>query len=178
MIHHFVSEAEGVCGASVPGYVATQLELVWVAVFGPAGLVADVSGATIIARWGAPPRSVDRSWLSYFVFQNILQVLPVALGRSVSTWGCGLVFGLVSRFIPATGWPVSRLAFEPIFLGCQDFSPSICEQVLISLELLLLLLQAPRRGNKPALEALLLYGVFGYAELVVVEGNLVFGDGM
>ncbi len=22
MIHHFVSEAEGVCGASVPGYVA------------------------------------------------------------------------------------------------------------------------------------------------------------
>ena len=68
MIHHFVSEAEGVCGASVPGYVATHLELVWVAVFGLAGLV-DVSGVTvIIAHWGAPPRSVDRSLLSCFIF--------------------------------------------------------------------------------------------------------------
>ena len=24
MIHHFISESEGVCGASVPGYVAAQ----------------------------------------------------------------------------------------------------------------------------------------------------------
>ena len=24
MIHYFISEAEGVCGASVPGYVTTQ----------------------------------------------------------------------------------------------------------------------------------------------------------
>ena len=56
MIHHFVGEAEGVCGASMPGYVATQFELVWVAVFGPAGLVDNVSGMmVIIARWGAPP---------------------------------------------------------------------------------------------------------------------------
>ena len=56
MTHHFISEAEGVCGASVPGYVATQVELVWVAVFGSAGLVDDVSGLTvIIVRWGAHP---------------------------------------------------------------------------------------------------------------------------
>ena len=56
MIRHFVSEAEGVRGASVPGYVATQFELVWVAVFGPAGLVDDVSGVmVIVARWGTPP---------------------------------------------------------------------------------------------------------------------------
>ena len=103
MIHYFVSEAEGVCGASVPGYMATQFELVWVGVFGSAGLVDDVSGTTIIvARWGVPPPSVGRSWLSCFVFQNILQVLPVTLGRSVSAWGCGLVFRLISRFIPAT----------------------------------------------------------------------------
>ena len=122
MIHYFVSEAEGVCGASVPGYVATQLKLVWVAVFGPAGLVDNVS------------------WLSCFVFQYILQVLPVAPGRSVLAWGCGLVFGLISRFIPATGWPDSRLALGSVSLGCQDFSPPICEQVSIILELLPLLL--------------------------------------
>ena len=70
------------------------------------------------------------------------------------------------------------MALESVFLGCQDFSPSICEQVLISLELLLLLLQAPRSGNKPVLEALLLCGVLGHAELIVTEANLVFGGGM
>ena len=75
-------------------------------------------------------------------------------------------------------WVTFGVALESIFLGFQDFSPSVCEQILISLELLLLLFQASRSGHKPALEALLLYGVFGYAELVVVEGNLVFGDGM
>ena len=134
MIHYFVSEAEGVRGASVPGYVATQVELLWVAMFSPTGLVEGVSGVTVIvASRGVPPRSVDRSWLSCFVFQNILQVLPVAPSRSVSVWGCELVSGLISCFIPATGWPVSRLAFESILLGYQDFSPSICEQVLIIL---------------------------------------------
>ena len=94
MIHHFISEAEGVRGASVPGYVATQFELVWVAVFGPTGLVDSVSGVTIIVTyWGAPPQSVDRSWLSCFVFQYILQVLPIALGRSVLAWGAGWYSG-------------------------------------------------------------------------------------
>ena len=163
----------------MPGYEATQFELVWVAVFGLAELVDDVSGVTVIvARWGAPPRSVDRSWLSCFIVQNILQVVPVALSRSVSAWGCGLVSGLVSRFILATGWPVNRLAFESIFLGCQDFSPSICEQILISLELLLLLLQAPRSGYKLTLEALLLHGILRHAEFVVAEADVVFGGGM
>ena len=69
------------------------------------------------------------------------------------------------------------MALESIFFGCQDFCPSICEQVLISLKLLLLLLHASCSGNKPALEALLLCGVFGYAELIVAEANLVFGEG-
>ena len=56
MIHHFVGEAEGVCGASVSGYVATQFKLIWLAVFGPAGLVDSVSSVTVIvACWGAPP---------------------------------------------------------------------------------------------------------------------------
>ena len=179
MIHYFVSEAEGVCGASVPGYVATQVRLIWVAMFGPAGFVDGVSGVTVVvARWGTPPRSIDRSWLSCFVFQYILQVLPVAPGRSVLAWGCGLVFGLISRFIPATGWPVSRLAFESIFLGCQDFSPSICEQILISLDLLMLLFQASCSGHKPALEALLLYGILRHAEFIVAKAHLVFGGGM
>ena len=47
---------------------------------------------------------------------------------------------------------------------------------MISLELLLLL-QASRSGNKPVLEALLFCGVFGYAELIVAEANLVFIEG-
>ena len=89
-----------------------------------------------------------------------------------------MVFGLICRFIPALRRPVSRVALESIFLGCQDFCPSICEQVLISLKLLLLLLQASRSGNKSALEALLLRGVLRHAELVVAEANLVFGGGM
>ena len=94
MIHHFVSEAEGVRGASVPGYVATQFELVWVAVFGPARLVDSVSGVTVIvACWGMPPRSVDRSWLSRFVFPNILQVLPVALAIVYRRGGAGWYSG-------------------------------------------------------------------------------------
>ena len=56
MIHYFIGAAEGVCGASMPDYVATQFELVWVAVFGPAGLVYGVSVVTVIlACWGTPP---------------------------------------------------------------------------------------------------------------------------
>ena len=70
------------------------------------------------------------------------------------------------------------MALESIFLGSQDFYPSICEQVLISLELLLLLLQASRSGNKPALEALLLRGILRHAELIVAEANLVLRGGM
>ena len=48
---------------------------------------------------------------------------------------------------------------------------------MISLELLLLLLQAPRSGSKSALEALLLHGILGHAELVVDEANVIFGGG-
>ena len=70
------------------------------------------------------------------------------------------------------------MALESVFLSCQDFSPSVCEQVLISLELLLLLFQASRSGYKPALEAPLLHGALKHAELVVAEANLVFGGGM
>ena len=43
-------------------------------------------------------------------------------------------------FYPGHEVAGQRVALESVFLGCQDFSPSICEQVLISLELLLLLL--------------------------------------
>ena len=69
------------------------------------------------------------------------------------------------------------MALESVFLGCQDFSPSVYEQVMISLELLLLLLQAPRSGYKPTLEALLLHGILRHAEFVVAEADLVFGGG-
>ena len=72
-------------------------------------------------------------------------------------------------------WVTFGVALESIFLGCQDFSPSVCEQILISLELLLLLFQASCSGYKPALKALLLYGILRYAELIVAEAHLVFG---
>ena len=67
---------------------------------------------------------------------------------------------------------------ESVFLGCQDLGPSVYEQILISLELLLLLFQAPRSGHKPALEALLLYGILRHVEFIVAEAHLVFGGGM
>ena len=66
---------------------------------------------------------------------------------------------------------------ESVFLGRQDFGPSVCEQILVSLELLLLLFQASCSGYKLALEALLLYGILWYAEFVVTEAHLVFGEG-
>ena len=103
--------------------------------------------------------------------------MSIAPGRSKLARGCRLVFGLIYRFIPTSRQPVSCVALESIFLGCQDFCPSICEQILISLKLLLLLLQASRSGNKPALEALLLHRILRHAELVVAKANLVFGGG-
>ena len=121
--------------------------------------------------------SVDRSWLSCIVFQSVLLVLRIAPGHSKLAWWCGLVFGLICRFIPTSRRPVSHVALESIFLGCQDFSPSICEQILISLKLLLLLFEAPRSGHKPAREALLLYGVLRHAEFIVAEAYIVFGGG-
>ena len=38
---------------------------------------------------------------------DVSQVLCIVPGRSELAWGCGLVFGLIRRFIPATRWPVS-----------------------------------------------------------------------
>ena len=64
---------------------------------------------------------------------------------------------------------------ESVFLGRQDFSPFVGEQILVSLELLLLLFQASCSAYKLALEALLLYGILWYAEFVVTEAHLVFG---
>ena len=73
-------------------------------------------------------------------------------------------------------WITFGVALESIFLGRQDFSPSVCEQILISLELLLLLFQAPRSGHKPTLEVLLLYGVLRHVEFIVAEALVLFGD--
>ena len=75
-------------------------------------------------------------------------------------------------------WAIFGGGLESVFLGRQDLGPSVCEEILVSLELLLLLFQAPCSGDKPALEVLLLYGVLRHAELVIAEANLVFGGGM
>ena len=71
-------------------------------------------------------------------------------------------------------WVTFGVALESIFLGCQDLSPSVCEQILISLELLLLLFQASCSGHKPALEALLLYGILRHTKFIIAEAHLVF----
>ena len=57
----------------------------------------------------------------------------------------------------------------------QDLDPSVCVQIFIRLELLLLLFQASCSGYKPALEALVLYGILRIAEFIVTEAHLVFG---
>ena len=72
-------------------------------------------------------------------------------------------------------WVTFGGALESVFLSCQDLSPSVCEQIFISLELLLLLFQASCSGYKPALKALLLYGILRSAEFIVAEAHLVFG---
>ena len=72
-------------------------------------------------------------------------------------------------------WVSPARGLESVFLDRQDFGPSVCEQILLSLELLLLLFQASCSGYKPALEALLLYGILWYAEFVITEAHLVFG---
>ena len=48
---------------------------------------------------------------------------------------------------------------------------------MISLELLLLLFQASCSGHKPALEALLLYGILRHTEFIVAEAHLIFRGG-
>ena len=73
-------------------------------------------------------------------------------------------------------WVTFGGAPESIFLGCQDLSPSVCEQIFISLELLLLHLQASCSGYKPALEALLLDGILKHDMFIVTEAHLVFGE--
>ena len=61
------------CGASVLGYITTQLEGALSVEFGPAGFI--VSGVTItVTCRGAPARSVDRSCLPCLVLQDVAQV--------------------------------------------------------------------------------------------------------
>ena len=56
MFHYFISEAEGVCGASEPGYVAAYSYWVWSVMSGLAGFMSIVSGMTVgVMSCGAPP---------------------------------------------------------------------------------------------------------------------------
>ena len=72
-------------------------------------------------------------------------------------------------FRVALGWAV-----EAVFLGCQDISPSVDEQVLFGLKLLLFLFQALRGGNELSLEAFLFEGFLRDDELFVAEANILF----
>ena len=55
MIHYFIGEAEGECGASVLSYVATQSGCVSLVIFGPAGFAVSVSGMTVIVMCCSTP---------------------------------------------------------------------------------------------------------------------------
>ena len=66
---------------------------------------------------------------------------------------------------------------ESVFLGCQDLGPSICEQILVSFELLLLLFQDFCHDHKPSLKANLFCGILRYAEFIIAEAHLIFGGG-
>ena len=69
------------------------------------------------------------------------------------------------------GW-----ATKAVFLGGQDFSPSIIEQILVSLKLLLFLFQAPRSGDKLSLEAFWFEGFLWDDKIFVTEAHILFGD--
>ena len=70
----------------------------------------------------------------------------------------------------AFGW-----ASKVVFFGGQDCGPSIIEQVLVSLKLLLLLFQAPCHSYQPALEALLLERILRHDEVFVAKDCLLLG---
>ena len=65
-------------------------------------------------------------------------------------------------------------AVESVFLGGQDLGPSVVEQILVSFELLLLLLQAPRSGHKPSLKANLFHGILSHAKLSIAKAYIIF----
>ena len=73
-------------------------------------------------------------------------------------------------FRVALGWVI-----EAVFLGCQDISPSVDEQVLFSLKLLLFLFQAPCSGYELKLKALLLRRILRHDEVFVAEACLLLG---
>ena len=68
-------------------------------------------------------------------------------------------------------------AVESVFLGGQDLVPSVHEQILVSFELLLLPLQAPRSGHELLLEANFFHGILRHAEFIIAEAYLIFGGG-
>ena len=63
-----------------------------------------------------------------------------------------------------------------LFFSVEHFVPSTVECVLRGLEPLLLLLQAPRGGNKPSMEALLFHVPLRDDVCIVVRTVLLSGD--
>ena len=67
---------------------------------------------------------------------------------------------------------------EAVFFRCQDVSPSVDEQVLFGLKLLLLLFQAPCGGYELKLKALLLQRILRHDEVFAAEACLLLGGWM
>jgi hypothetical protein len=70
-----------------------------------------------------------------------------------------------------------RTANAKAFLGCQNICPPVVKGILVGLELLLLLLQAPGGGYKLPLELFLIQRVFGDNKILGSKAILLFGSG-
>ena len=111
---YFISEAEGVCGASISGQVATYFGCGPSVIFGlDITMLAMFGSIAVIARRGMPPFSIDRSSLTCFILQALPEIICVSLSSFVSVFTVRwyrMVFGLGCRFVPTTWWSVSRIA--------------------------------------------------------------------
>ena len=120
--------------------------------------------------------------------------------------GCGFVCGIISRFMSTTRWSAwlvghivirrygrnsivvefgQQFAFgvalclaitAVFFLSVEHFVPFVIECIMCGFKPLLLLLQAPRSGDKSLLEAFLFHLFFRDDECIVIQTVLPFGD--
>ena len=100
--------------------------------------------------------------IGHIVFRrNGLYGLIVEFGQQLALW-VALCVAIVAIF----------------FFSVEHFVPSTVERILCGLKPLLLLLQAPRGGNKPSMEVLLFQVFFRDDECIIVRTVLLFGDSL
>ena len=63
-----------------------------------------------------------------------------------------------------------------VLLGTQDLGPPFIKRILLSFELLLFIIQAPRYDDELSLETFLFEGFLWNNKIFVTEVNILFGD--